>query len=203
MVDQDCLTVADKAAADALPSATRILRAANDAYNENAVLPLRLGTVAEQANVSRALIYSHFHDQYELVHSLLLSHLSLIDPAISAAMSSETDFSALAHALAGTLFDHYIAHGLILANATQDDFLNHKLPAQLASRLSSGLKNLAQHARKAYGFERREAIAAIILLAVIPEQSARLVRMGRISEDVGRAGVARGIRLAVHTFRQS
>lgn len=201
MSDSDFLGDAEGATTAELPSALRILRAANAVYNDNPVLPLPPSDVADRAHVSRALIYAHYPDQYELASRLIALHVKELSPNLFRALSDERTFSERAETVGHVLFNHFLANGLLLANAPQDDFLRHRLPPEWRRLLSVGLKRLASQARHDFGFSRRQALAAILILAVIPEQASRLVRNGQISEETGRANVTRGIRLSVATFQ--
>ncbi|MEM5516213.1 TetR/AcrR family transcriptional regulator [Henriciella sp. AS95] len=198
MLTQNASDAAEKRTS---PSDTRILLAANEVYKDNPVLPLPLSSIAERANVSRALIYSHYPDQYALVSALIASHVSMVWPASLEILRGDISFHDTAEKLAGLHFEHFIKHGLLLANAPQDDFLVDHLPWEFSAKLRFGLVRLASKARRQYGFSTREAISAVLLLGVIPEQAARLVRNRQISPDGGRRGLKRAIRVSTRTFK--
>ena len=201
VTNPNSLNLVDNAGPNARSSDARILQAATDVYNENPVLPLPLSAVADRAGVSRALIYSHFPDQYHLLGALIEQQVQRIRAPVQEILGRPVEFAETAHALAERLYDHFVSEGLLIANATQDDFLSGHLPASFHAFLSYGLRQLARQASAEFGLARRPAIAAMLLLAVIPEQAARLVRTGQLSEPAGRRGVRRAIRISVETFR--
>lgn len=182
-------------------SSMRILVAANDVYNENPVLPLPLSLVAERAGVSRALIYARFPDQFDLIHALLLTHLDLIGPPIEKALAEAASFETAVDAVGSLLFEHFVEHGLLLANATQDDFLRNRLPPAMEAALQRSIRKLAWKGCRQFGFTHRQSIAALVMIAVIPEQAARLVRRKAIDLETGRSSLTRSLKLAVQTFR--
>ena len=196
--DQQNATVRDDAST--WSSDTRILNAAIEVYNANPVLPLPLSPVAETAGVSRALIYSHFNDQYHLLGAMIEAQVAKVRAPVLEALGRSTNVAETAQAMGQVLFEQFVQNGLLLANATQDDFLQNHLPVTFKNFLANGLRRMSRIAVREYGFTNRQAIAAILLLAVIPEQAARLVRNGQISEAAGRRGVKRAIRISVDTF---
>ena len=200
MADSDFPVLADNRDSAAATTAARILKAANEVYNKHPVLPLPLASVAERADVSRTLIYARYGDQYALLNTLIESHLTHILPDIMALLDREMTFRDSMLALAERLFDHFVDHGLLLSNAMRDDFLQDHLSPILQRAMRIGLKRLATQALSEFAFNRREAVAAILMLAVIPEQAARLVRVGQISRKVGLWSVQRGINVSVDTF---
>lgn len=200
VADSDFLTMTDNRDSAASSTAGRILKAANEVYNKHPVLPLPLATVAERADVSRTLIYARYGDQYALVNSLIESHLAHIQTDLMALLDRKAPFREIILALAERLFDHFVDHGLLLTNAMRDDFLQDHLSPLLQSAMRIGLKRLATQAHAEFAFNRREALAAVLMLAVIPEQAARLVRVGQVSRDVGLWSVERGINVSVDTF---
>lgn len=200
MLRQDQLNVAVGTDTSTSSSDTRILNAAVGVYNANPVLPLPLSPVAEAAGVSRALIYSHFTDQYHLLGAMIEAQVAKVREPVLDTLGLSATVAETAQAMGHVLFDHFIQNGLLLANVTQDDFLQNHLPVTFQNFLANGLRRMSRIAVREYGFTNRQAIAAMLLLAVIPEQAARLVRNGQISEAAGRRGVKRAIRISVDTF---
>lgn len=181
-------------------SAYKILMAANEVYRINPVLPLPLGDIANRANFSRSLIYSHFPEQTNLIHGLLTHHIRLLSQAFEQAVNTDGSFEDTAIAVGELLLSHYLEHGLILALAPQDDFISRQLPDDYIRFSRTNMRQLGKKIITEFEFTPRQTLAIILLLSVIPEQTARLVQTKQISREIGFSSLRSALKISTKTF---
>jgi len=185
-----------------LGSDERIIEAANSVYNEVGSFPLPLSMVAEQAGVSRSLIYSHFPDQHSLMNRLIDQHVAIITPEIRQVLSREKQFRQACFALSELLFHHFVRHGRLLFRATQDEFMRQAPNPELARILRQTLVHLTRLAARQLELKPNDALFMILIMSAIPEETARLVSTGQTSLETGQATLARTLKLTLHTLEK-
>lgn len=181
-------------------SSYKILMAANDIYRDNPVLPIPLGDIAKRAGFSRSLIYTHFPEQTALIHGLITHHITSLSEKFNQAVNAPDPFIDVAITLGEQLFQHYIQHGLLLALVPQDVFIRPNFPDDYVRLSKKNIHTLARKLTAEFSYSPRHAIALLILLSVIPEQTARLVYAKQLSLEAGRRAVRSAITISVQTF---
>lgn len=185
-----------------LGSEERIIVAAHAVYNETGALPLPLSLVAERAEVSRSLIYSHFPDQLTLLNRLIDHHVATIAPELFRALDREKQFSKASFAVSELLFLHFVRHGRLIFQAPQDEFMRQAPNPALAHLLRVTLVRLTRMASRQLDFKARDALFIILIMSAIPEEAARLVSTSQTSFETAEATLRRALKLTLRTLKK-
>lgn len=137
-------------------------------------LPLSIEALAQAARSSKALIYTYFATQYELFNMLLQREVAAL---ATAGMKTAVQVSELepAAVLCGMLYFEYVAQrGPLLHILMTDLFMaEHIDPA--AMRIGRTiLRRLVRLARKTLKLSEKQILAAIEMIAAIPEEAGSL-----------------------------
>lgn len=185
-----------------LSSEERILEAANSVYNETGAFPVPLSLVAERAEVSRSLIYSHFPDQLTLLNRLIDQHVALLAPDVTRTLIREKRFSQACFALSELLFHHFVNHGRLIFQAPQDEFMRQAPNKELAQLLRKTLVRLTRLAAIQFDLKTRDALFIMLIISAIPEEAARLVSTRQISLETGKETLRRTLKLTLRTLKK-
>ncbi|WP_022695428.1 TetR/AcrR family transcriptional regulator [Ponticaulis koreensis] len=180
-------------------SQRRILRAANSVFLEGGVMPISLAAVADQANVSRSLIYSHFPTQHDLMNGVLQLHLSIIARVNELARRSPSEKDALTQS-ALAYFDGMLEEGPTLALAPNDSFLSGRMNEAFQAASVSCLHALARAAKRLFKVSSREAISSIVMLKSLPDEAALLAWSGQIEAEICRETLEDSFRRAIDSM---
>ncbi len=176
-------------------SRDRIIHAANEVFLSEGTLPISLSKVAELADVSRSLIYTHFPGQRDLMKAVIADHTERFEAELKADWS--LPFVDAAHGVASSYFDYLLNNGPALAFAPRDSFLGGDLPAIYRSLACRVTLNLARIAAHTFRFSPRNAIASVIVLRAFPEETALLAWRGKVDSSTARQTLANGISDAI------
>ncbi len=163
----------------------RIVEAANAVFLDGGVMPISLSDVAERANVSRSLIYSHFPSQHDLMNGVLNYHLPILERICEAARSGNSDRSVLLSS-AMIYFDAMTDAGPTLALAPNDAFLTGHVTDKFKYTAITCLRTLARAAQRIFKVSPGEAVAGIVMLKSLPDEAALLAWSGQIDIETCR-----------------
>lgn len=172
---------AAKSGARARRSATdrrqQMIDAANLIVNRDRSPDLSLREVADMVGASRALVYAYFPDRVRLLDAVLQQHVDrlLADGIVQAA--GRGTLVQRACAVSRLYLRHVAQYGAALELVVRDEPLARQLEGA-ASRLRGRLyRVLARAVRLDLHMPAHEAVALVQLLAVIPEEAGKHVRM--------------------------
>ncbi len=186
---------------DPVPSsAQRIVEAASEIYEQNPVLPVPLAAVAEAAGVSRSLIYTHFSQHTELINAMIAAQLELLEPKLVPPPDLPDTLRDFAFFYSRVMFNHYLEHGLILAQAPRDHFMTGHLLPRANDIYLTILRQFACKARKEANLSFRRSFAAFAAVGAMPEHAARLTKRGRLDEQVARVTLDRLLNVAIESL---
>ncbi|MFN4183545.1 MAG: TetR/AcrR family transcriptional regulator [Hyphomonas sp.] len=185
-----------------LGSEERIIVAAHAIYNETGAFPLPLSQVAERAEVSRSLIYSHFPDQLTLLNRLIDHHVATIAPELIQALNREKQFSKASFAVSELLFTHFVKYGRLIFQAPQDEYMRQVPDLELARLMRLILVRLTRMASRQLDFRPKDGLFIILIMSAIPEEAARLVSTGQASFETAEATLRRALKLTLRTLKK-
>ncbi|MFV3075607.1 TetR/AcrR family transcriptional regulator [Niveispirillum fermenti] len=155
----------------------QMIDAADQIVNRDRSPDLSLREVADMVGASRALVYAYFPDKLRLLDAVLQQHVDrlLADGIVQAA--SRGALVERACAVSRLYLRHVAQYGAALELVVRDEPLARQLEGA-ASRLRGRLyRALARAARLDLHMPAHEAVALVQLLAVIPEEAGKHVRM--------------------------
>ncbi len=164
-----------------------ILEAAAAQSLEGGVLPLSPEALARQLGVSKALIYSYFPTQYDLLNALLLVCLDELETAGLDQALAGSSADKVAHAAGLLYFDHVLQRGPLLHLVMDDLYMAGHLSREVQARRDRVYRRLARLVRRDLRLDAEAGLVAINLVMTIPEEAGRRVRLGQLEADVGRA----------------
>lgn len=185
-----------------LTSEERIVEAANAVYNNTGSFPVPLSEVADLAEVSRSLIYSHFADQHALFNRVTDLHIAAIEPKALSILSRAKRFDKTALQLSELLLDHFVQHGRLLFESTQDEFIKENPNPRLSRLLRTLLVQLTRLASRQYNLKRSDAIFIVLMMSSIPDETARLIRSGHTKMETGKSILHRVHNLTLETLAE-
>lgn len=163
----------------------QILDAAAALVARQGLLPLQLDALGREIGVSKALIYSYFPTQYDLLNAILRRHLE----AFAADLATVRATSAPADLLINTscvYLGHVAAHGPLLHVLLTDLYMAGKIDPDLVAAAMRIFRCLARCLRLEAGLPADESVAALNLLMAIPEEAGAQVHGGRLDLATGR-----------------
>jgi AcrR family transcriptional regulator len=150
-------------------------------------LPLPIERLAQDAGASKALIYTYFPTQYDLFNTLLERELnSLAVGGLDTAVKVDDLEQALI--LCGMLyFEHVVQYGPLLHILLSDLFMAGHIHSRVTGVGEEMSENLVRLLREELSLSKKEALAAIEMLASIPEESGSLAFHGDMEAVSARA----------------
>jgi AcrR family transcriptional regulator len=152
----------------------QIMDAAAKMIVKQGYLPLSIEALARAADASKALVYTYFATQYDLFNGLLRREIAGLAGAgvETAARLSDLEPAAI---LCGMLYFEYVAQrGPLLHILITDLYLAEHIDPQATRVGQAILRRLVRLARKALKLSEKEILAAIEMIAAIPEEAGSL-----------------------------
>jgi AcrR family transcriptional regulator len=166
---------------------SQILDAAGALVVERGVLPIAVDAVAARIEASKALVYSYFPTQHDLLNAVLVRALrEVATPALLAAAQTLSD-EALAAACADAYFAHVAERGPLLHILLGDRFLAGRLAPEAVALRNRLMGRLARRMRAAFGLDPADAVGALNLALVFAEATGEQVFKGRLDRDLARS----------------
>jgi len=137
-------------------------------------LPLSIEALAHAANSSKALVYTYFATQYDLFNRLLQREIADLAGAgiETAAGLSDLEPAAI---LCGMLYFEYVAQrGPLLHILMTDLYLAEHIDPDATRVGRAILRQLVRLARKTLKLSEKQILAAIEMIAAIPEEAGSL-----------------------------
>jgi len=137
-------------------------------------LPLSIEALAQAASASKALIYTYFATQYELFNRLLEREIAGLAGAgvETAARLSDLEPAAI---LCGMLYFEYVAQrGPLLHILMTDLYMAEHVDLEATRVGRTLLRRLVRLARRSLKLSDKQILAAIEMIAAIPEEAGSL-----------------------------
>jgi AcrR family transcriptional regulator len=153
---------------------TQIMDAAAELVVKQGYLPVSVEALGKAASASKALIYTYFATQFDLFNALLEREIGVLATA-GADTASRVNQLEQAAVLCGMLyFEHVVQRGPLLHILLTDLYMaDHIKPAATAAG-EAVLRRLARLARKTLKLSEKEIMAAVEMIATIPEEAGNL-----------------------------
>ena len=152
----------------------QIMDAAAKMIVKQGYLPLSIEALARAADASKALVYTYFATQYDLFNGLLRREIAGLAGAgvETAARLSDLEPAAI---LSGMLYFEYVAQrGPLLHILITDLYLAEHIDPEATRVGQAILRRLVRLARKALKLSEKQILAAIEMIAAIPEEAGSL-----------------------------
>jgi len=137
-------------------------------------LPLSIEALADAASASKALVYTYFPTQYDLFNKLLQREITNLAGAgmETAAGLSELEPAAL---LCGMLyFEYVVQRGPLLHILMTDLYFAEHIEPEATGVGQAMLRRLVRLARKTLKLSEKQILAAVEMIAAIPEEAGSL-----------------------------
>lgn len=168
---------------------------------ETGALPVSINLIAEEMGVSRALVYAYFSDQNALVDAVVDRAIDrLRDAGLDDAIRAESGTDR-ALAAAAIYYDHIVATGPVLHHVFRDAPRSVRLSEKASRYRGRLLRALAGALGRELDLPVREAILMVEMLLAIPEELARLVRRGELSDADGAVTCRRLLLAGIDSLR--
>jgi AcrR family transcriptional regulator len=164
----------------------QILDAAEVLLIAHGGLPLPLEDLARAAQVSKALTYAYFPNQYDLANALLARRIAALQSAGLEDAAGRTGLFDAAQACAELYFEEVAQAGPVAHIVLRDPFMAGRIDPALAAIRDRIARRLARLARLTLRLSAKEAVAALSLITTIPEEAGRLVHAGDLTRERGR-----------------
>jgi AcrR family transcriptional regulator len=152
----------------------QIMDAAAELIVKQGYLPLSIEALAQTASASKALIYTYFATQFDLFNTLLQREIAaLAAGGVETALQvSELEPAAV---LCGMLYFEYVAQrGPLLHILMTDLYMSEHIDPDTTRIGRSILRRLVRLARKTLKLSEEQILAAIEMIAAIPEEAGSL-----------------------------
>lgn len=166
--------------------ARQILAAAARLIVEQGTLPIPFDALGQRVGISKALVYSYFPTQYDLANRLLDERLMGLIAAGLDEAARRPDWREAARACAALYLDETATQGPLLHILLSDLYLAGRIEPRLMAAYAGMMRRMARRLREVTGLGSREAVAALHVLAAIPEETGNLVFQERLSPELGR-----------------
>jgi AcrR family transcriptional regulator len=163
-----------------------ILDAAAGLIVQQGFLPLPMEGLARAAETSKALIYTYFPTQYDIFNSLLLRELAALKIAGLDTASSVRDLNQSVLLCAMLYFEHVAQSGPLLHILSTDLYMRGHINDELVQAGKALLDRLTMTAHATLSLSEQEMLAAIEMLAVIPQSAGGLVFHKELEPAVAR-----------------
>ena len=164
----------------------QLIVAATALVLKHEILPLPMAELSHDAEVSKALIYSYFPTQQELINAALKQQFQALDAAGLNQISTKTQFEDIVLAYADLYFSHVARSGPLIHIVFRDHYMAGHIDQwnrQFRERIARKLIRLG---RKKLKLSAKEAVAAFNLILTIPEEAGRLAFRGELKSDRAR-----------------
>jgi AcrR family transcriptional regulator len=152
----------------------QIMDAAARLIVQQGFLPLTVEQIAQATQASKGLFYAYFPTQYDLYNALLRRELNGLVSAGMETAARVNDFDQ-AGLLCGMLyFEHVAQSGPLLHLLTNDLYMKDHIDPAAIQAGAAILQRLTRLTRDALKVSRKEALAALEMLAAIPEEAGSL-----------------------------
>jgi AcrR family transcriptional regulator len=165
---------------------THILDAAARLIVDQGFLPLPIERLARAADTSKALIYTYFPTQYDIFNSLLLRELTALKIAGLETASSVKDLEQSVLLSAMLYFEHVMQSGPLLHILTTDLFMSERITDELVQAGEALLDRFTNTAQATLSLSKKVILAAIEMIAVIPQSAGSLVFHNELDAAVAR-----------------
>ena len=152
----------------------QIMDAAAELIVKQGYLPLSIEALAQAANSSKALIYAYFATQYDLFNRLMQREIAAL---ATAGMKTAVHVSELepAAVLSGMFYFEYVAQRGPLLHILMTDLYMAEHIDPAATRVGRViLRRLLRLARATLKLPEKQILAAIEMIAAIPEEAGSL-----------------------------
>jgi AcrR family transcriptional regulator len=153
----------------------QILDAAARLVVEQGYLPLPVEQLARAAGASKALIYTYFPTQYVLFNALLERETQSLALAGFETASRVEDLDQAASLCAMMYYEHVARSGPLLHILMSDLYMAAHVEPRLLALREEVVGRLLKLAAGSLRLSEQELLAAIEMIAAIPEESGRLV----------------------------
>jgi AcrR family transcriptional regulator len=164
----------------------QIMDAAAELIVKQGYLPLSIEALAQAASSSKALIYTYFATQYDLFNTLLHREVAALAGAgvKTAVQVSELEPAAV---LCGMLYFEYVAQRGPLLHILMTDLYMAEHVEPHATRIGRAiLRRLVRLARRTLKLSEKQILAAIEMIAAIPEEAGSLAYHGELDAATAR-----------------
>jgi AcrR family transcriptional regulator len=178
-----------------------IVLEADRQINERRSARISPADLASDLGTSRSLVYSYFPNTDRLIDAVLDRHAQLlIDAGLGEALRADTLEQAMIRS-ADIYCDHVIEHGSAIELCLREPRLTGRLGSKMRPLVMNSLRRLARLVMKELQYGPAEALALVRILQVLPEDTARLVKLGTISREGGQRVCARLMSDALNELR--
>jgi AcrR family transcriptional regulator len=168
------ITTANRKRLDPNVRRAQILDAAARLIVKQGFLPLSIEALAQDAEASKALIYTYFANQHELFNALLKREIAGIATAGIDTASQVNDLEQAA-VLCGMLYFEHVANcGPLFQILMTDLYMSDHIADDTTRDGKAILQRLVRLARKNLKLTDKEIVAAIEMIATIPEEAGSL-----------------------------
>jgi AcrR family transcriptional regulator len=152
----------------------QIMDAAAELIVKQGYLPLSIEALAQAASSSKALIYTYFATQYDLFNRLMQREIAVL-AAGGVETAARVGELMPAAVLCGMLYFEYVAkRGPLLHILMTDLYMTEHIDPE-ATRIGRAiLRRLVRLARKSLELSEKQILAAIEMIAAIPEEAGTL-----------------------------
>lgn len=178
-----------------------IVAAAARLCDQQGWLPLSMEAIAREIGVSKALIYSYFPTQYDLLNAVLIRCFQELDELGLGEALQGPDLDAVSVAAALIYFDHVTRSGPLLHMLMADLFMVGHLEREVIRRRDAIYHRIGGLARRELKLAPKANLLAVNLIMTIPEEAGRRVLRGDMVRDVGRLLTAQLVASAVRGLR--
>ncbi len=179
----------------------QLMRAAAELTLAQGHLPAPPERLSRAAGVSKALVYVYFPTQYDLFNALLAQRLSALVAAGLDAASALPSLEAAAAQAASLYFDDVASNGPLVHLILRDRYMVGHVSADNRRIRDRVMRRLARAGRRQLGLGAKEAVAALGLIATIPEEAGRLAASGEMTSERAKALCLDLVQASVTAFR--
>lgn len=164
----------------------QMLDAAAKMIVEQGYLPLPIEQLARQAGASKALIYTYFPTQHDLLNALLDREVRSLALGGLDTASSVQDLEQAAVLCAMLYFEHVARNGPLLNILMTDLFMAGHFDPQVLETCNTILERLTRLAASELKCSATEIHAAIEMMTSIPDEAGRLVFHRELDQTTAR-----------------
>ncbi len=164
----------------------QILDAAAQMVVEQGYLPLPIEQLGRAAGASKALVYAYFPTQYALFNALLEREFQTLALAGFDTASRIDDLDQAAQLCGIMYYEHVARSGQLLHILMTDMYMRDHIEPRLQQQSDRVIQRLLTLATPALPLSEAEIVAAIEMMAAIPEEAGRLVFHGELDPSTAR-----------------
>jgi AcrR family transcriptional regulator len=152
----------------------QIMDAAAKMIVKQGYLPLSIEALAQSAGASKALFYAYFATQFELFNRLLQREIAGLASAGVETAARLSDFEPAAILCGMLYFEHVAQRGPLLHILMTDLYLAEHIDPEATRVGHAILRRLVRLARRTLKLPEKQILAAIEMIAAIPEEAGSL-----------------------------